>query len=117
MITTYDVDVMFGDASAVDTGAREAMAAGEGRFAIAQPGDFGSAEDEVIICSVVTDNSALVGECMDDLVAGTYGNKTIYGDLANGCLSVGTFSNVVPEEIQTQYLEYVEQIKAGTFVK
>ena len=54
---------------------------------------------------------------MDDLVAGTYGNKTIYGDLANGCLSVGTFSNVVPEEIQTQYLEYVEQIKAGTFVK
>ena len=117
MITTYHVDVMFGDASAVDTGAREAMAAGEGRFAIAQPGDFGSAEDEVIICSVVTDNSALVGECMDDLVAGTYGNKTIYGDLANGCLSVGTFSNVVPEEIQTQYLEYVEQIKAGTFVK
>ena len=26
MVTTYDVDVMFGDASAVDTGAREALA-------------------------------------------------------------------------------------------
>ena len=117
MITTYDVDVMFGDASAVDTGAREAMAEGEGRFAIAQPGDFGSEEDELIICSVVTDNSALVGECMDDIAAGTYGNKTIYGDLANGCLSVGTFSKVVPEEVRTAYLEYVEQMKEGTFVK
>ena len=67
--------------------------------------------------SVVTDNSALVGGCMDDVVAGTYGNKTIYGDLSNGCLSVGTFSNLVSEEVQAEYLDYVEQIKEGTFVK
>ena len=42
MVTTYDVDVMFGDASAVDTGAREALAGQEGRYDIGQPGDLGS---------------------------------------------------------------------------
>ena len=54
MVTTYDVDVMFGDASAVDTGAREALAGQEGRYDIGQPGDLGSADDKVIACSVVT---------------------------------------------------------------
>ena len=116
MVTTYDVDVMFGDASAVDTGAREALAGQEGRYDIGQPGDLGSADDKVIACSVVTDNAALVKTCMEDIENGTFGNKTVYGDLSNGCLSVGTFSSVVPEDIQKQYLEVVDQIKAGTFL-
>ena len=115
MVTTYDVDVMFGDASAVDTGAREALAGQEGRYDIGQPGDLGSADDKVIACSVVTDNAALVKTCMKDIEDGTFGNKTVYGDLSNGCLSVSTFSSIVPEDIQKQYLEAVEQIKAGTF--
>lgn len=117
MISTYDVDVMFGDASAVDTGAREALAATEGKYDIGQPGDLGSADDKVIISSVVTDNAALLKACMKDIEAGTFGNTTIYGDLSNGCLSVGTFSNEVPEDIQTQYKEIVEEIKAGTFIQ
>ena len=116
MVTTYDVDVMFGDASAVDTGAREALAGQEGRYDIGQPGDLGSADDPVIACSVVTDNAALVKTCMKDIEDGTFGNKTVYGDLSNGCLSVGTFSSIVPEDIQKQYLEVVDQIKAGTFL-
>lgn len=117
MVSTYDVDVMFGDASAVDTGAREALASSENRYGIGQPSDLGSADDKLIICSVVTDNAALVAECMKDVEAGAYGNKTIRGDLSNGCLSVGTFSSAVSKEIQDQYLEIVEQIKAGTFIK
>lgn len=117
MISTYDVDVMFGDASAVDTGAREALAASEGRYDIGQPGDLGSADDKIIISSVVTDNAALLKACMKDVEAGTFGNITIYGDLSNGCLSIGTFSNEVPEEIQTQYKDIVAQIMAGTFIQ
>ncbi len=117
MVTTYDVDVMFGDASAVDTGAREALAGEEGRYDIGQPGDLGSADDSVIICSVVTDNAALVKTCMDDIENGSFGNKTVYGDLSNGCLSVGTFSSAVSDDIQSQYLDIVEQIKDGTFVE
>lgn len=117
MISTYDVDVMFGDASAVDTGAREALAASEGRYDIGQPGNLGSADDKVIICSVVTDNAALLKACMNDVESDSFGNKTIYGDLSNGCLSVGTFSNLVPDDIQTQYKEIVDQIKSGDFIQ
>ena len=117
MVSTYDVDVMFGDASAVDTGAREALAASEGRYDIGQPGNLGSADNKVIICSVVTDNAALLKACMEDMEAGSFGGKTIYGDLSNGCLSIGTFSDLVPEDVQTQYKEIVDQIKAGSFVQ
>lgn len=117
MISTYDVDVMFGDASAVDTGAREALAASEGRYDIGQPGNLGSSDDKVIICSVVTDNAALLKACMNDVESDSFGNKTIYGDLSNGCLSVGTFSNLVPDDIQTQYKEIVDQIKSGDFIQ
>lgn len=117
MVSTYDVDVMFGDASAVDTGAREALAASENRYDIGQPGDLGSAEDKIIICSVVTDNAALLKACMKDVESGSFGNKTIYGDLSNGCLSIGTFSDLVPEDVQTQYKEIVDQIKSGSFLQ
>jgi basic membrane protein A len=54
---------------------------------------------------------------MEDVKNGTYGNKTVYGNLENGSLSVGTFSDKVSEDIKAQYLEIVEQIKAGTFIK
>ncbi len=117
MISTYDVDIMFGDASAVDTGAREALAGLDGRYDIGQPGDLGSAEDKVIICSVVTDNAALVKACMEDVEKDTFGGRTIYGDLSNGCLSVGTFSSQVPKDIQDEYLKIVEEIKAGIFIQ
>ena len=118
MMSTYDVDVICGDASAVETGAREALAEKENRYSIGQPGDLGSADDAVIACSVVTDNAALVKECMQALIDGEYGNKTIYGNLDNGCLSVGTFSDtIVSKEIQDEYAGYVEQIKAGEFIK
>ncbi len=117
MISTYDVDVMFGDASAVDTGAREALAASENRYDIGQPGDLGSADNKIIICSVVTDNAALLKACMKDVESDSFGNKTIYGNLSNGCLNVGTFSGLVSDDIQAQYKEIIEQIKSGSFIQ
>lgn len=117
MISTYDVDVMFGDAGAVDTGAREALAEHAEHYSIGQPGDIGSEDDPVIICSVVTDNASLLKQCMEKVESDSYGNETITGDLSNGGLSVGTFSSAVPEEIRTSYLEYVDQIEAGTFIQ
>lgn len=118
MVTMNDVDVMFGDASAVDSGAREALSNYENRYDIGQPSDLlASQESAVIIGSVVTDNAAMLKICMEDLKNASYGNKTIYGDLSNGSLSVGTFSDAVPAELQAKYLEIVEQIKAGTFIK
>lgn len=118
MVSINDVDIMFGDASAVDSGAREALAGYSDRFDIAQPSDLLAAQQsDVVIGSVVTDNATMLKLCMEDLKNNTYGNKTIYGNLANGSLSIGTFSDKVPEDVKTKYLEIIEQIKAGTFIK
>ena len=54
---------------------------------------------------------------MKDVESGSYGNKTIQGNLSNGCLSIGTFSSLVPQDVQDKYKEYVEEIKAGTFIQ
>ena len=117
MIKNNDVDVMFGDASIVDTGAREALAAAKNRFDIGQPGDLGSASDDLIACSVVTDNKSMLKQAMEDVEKGEYGNKVIYGDLSNGGVAVGTFSDkLVTKEQQDEYNKYVEQIKDGKFL-
>ena len=116
MVSSNNVDVMFGDASGIDTGAREALSGFEGVYDIGQPGDLGSADDPLIACSVVTDNKTMLKEAMGDIEAGSYGNKVIYGDLSNGGVAVGTFSNIVTAEQQATYLEYVEQIKDGSFL-
>lgn len=118
MISSNDVDVFFGDASAVDSGAREVLGGYEGKYDIGQPSDLlKTQESKVIIGSVVTDNATMLSLCMKDVKEGTYGNKTIYGDLSNGALSVGTFGEAVPADIQTQYNEIVNQIKEGTFIQ
>jgi basic membrane protein A len=118
MISMNNVDVMFGDASAVDSGAREVLAEYEDKYDVGQPSDLlATQESEVIVCSVVTDNATMLGLCMKDVQDGTFGNKTIYGDLSNGALSVGTFSDAVPADVQEKYLEIVETIKDGTFIK
>ena len=44
------------------------------------------------------------------------GDKVIYGNLDNGGVSVGTFSKIVTADQQKQYLEYVDQIKDGSFL-
>jgi len=118
MISLNDVDVMFGDASAVDSGVREVLANFEGKYDIGQPSDLlKTQQSDVVICSVVTDNATMIKICMEDVKNGTYGNKTIYGNLTNGGLSVGTFSDKVPADIQAKYMEIVATIEAGTFIQ
>ena len=115
-------DVFFGDASAVDSGAREAIdaanaAAGEVKiYDIGQPADI-LGQNECIICSQVTDNSAMVVASMEAVEAGTFGGETLYGTLQNGTLSAGALSDLVPADVQEKYLGYIEQMKADTFMK
>ncbi|GEA33057.1 BMP family protein [Clostridium diolis] len=118
MITSKNVDVMFGDASAVDSGARQALANKSNTYDIGQPSDLVKDDKSgIIISSVVTDNAAMIKLCMDDIINGKFGNKTIYGNIENGSLSVGTLSDKVPQDIKSKYLEIVDKIKAGTFIK
>lgn len=116
MVTANDVDILFGDASAVDTGAIEGLKEHEGRYQIGQPSDMTSNDPDIIICSVVTDNAALLKICMEDYKKGDFGKRTVMGNLANGCLSVGTFGNNLPGEIQDEYMKVIEEIKAETFI-
>lgn len=114
-------DVFFGDASAVDSGARQAIdeankAAGEIKvYDIAQPADI-LGQNECIICSQVTDNSSLVGLSMKAVMDGTFGGETIFGTLQNGVLSAGAMNELIPEDIQAKYTEYIQQMIDGTFM-
>jgi len=118
MVTMNKVDVMFGDASAVDSGAREALAKYKNTYDIGQPADLlKTQKSNVIIGSVVTDNAKMIQVCMNDVKKGTFGNKTVYGNLSNGALSVGTFGSSVPKAIQLKYMSIVDKIKKGVFIK
>ena len=115
-------DVFFGDASAVDSGARQAIdeanaAAGSVKvYDIAQPGDF-LGQNECIIGSQVTDNSGLVGLCMEAVENGTFGGETIFGTMQNGVLSAGKLSDLVPADVQEKYNSYIAQVMDGTFMQ
>ena len=113
-------DLFFGDASAVDSGAREAIdaankASGSVKiFDIAQPADI-LGQNECIICSQVTDNSTMIVECMKAVEDGSFGGAVIYGNLQNGALSAGKISDLVPKDVQDKYQAYLQQMIDGTF--
>lgn len=115
-------DVFFGDASAVDSGARQAIdeknaAAGSVKvFDIAQPADF-LGQNKCIIGSQITDNSSLIALSFQAVEEGTFGGDVLYGDLQNKVLSIGALSDLVPAESQNKYLAYIQQMVDGTFMK
>ena len=115
-------DVFFGDASAVDSGARQAIdeaneAAGEIKvYDIAQPADL-LGQNACVIGSQVTDNSVLIELSMKAVEEGKFGGETLYGTLQNGVLSAGELNaDVVPEDVQAAYADYIGQMTEGTFL-
>lgn len=117
-----NADVFFGDASAVDSGARQAIdehnaAAGEVKvYDVAQPADA-VGQNECIIGSQITDNSSLIALSFKAIEEGTFGGDVLYGNLQNGVLSAGTLSDLVPQETQDKYLEYIQEMVDETFMK
>ncbi len=115
-------DVFFGDASAVDSGARQGIDeynAAQGAvkvYDIAQPADF-LGDNECIIGSQVTDNSSLIALTFKAVEEGTFGGEVMYGDLQNGVLSAGKLSDLVPAEKQELYNGYIQAMIDGTFMK
>ena len=121
-LISQGADVFFGDASAVDSGAREAIDAANEKngaitiFDIAQPADI-LGQNPCIICSQVTDNSSMVATTMQAVEDGTFGGEVIYGTLQNGALSAGAISDLVPAEVQEKYNTYLQQMIDGTFMQ
>ncbi|MDO4493964.1 MAG: BMP family protein [Clostridia bacterium] len=115
-------DVFFGDASAVDSGARQAIdeantAKGEIKiYDIGQPADI-LGQNPCVICSQVTDNSAMIVAAMQAVVDGNFGGTTLFGTMQNGCLSAGRISDLVPAAVQEEYQGYLAQMMDGTFMK
>lgn len=120
---SQNADVFFGDASAVDSGARQAVDAANTAsgaikiYDIGQPADL-LGQNPCVISSVVTDNAGMLQLAMESVEKKTFGNEVIYGSLENECLTVGKLNDeLVSPEIQKAYLEYIDQMKAGTFLK
>lgn len=116
-IASNNVDVMWGDASGVDNGARQALeeAGADTHFDIAQPIDIEGDGEPTVITSTITD--WMIGQCLDEVEAGTFGNgEVITADMSNGGISLGRFSDKIPSDIQDKIKEYEEQIAAGTLV-
>lgn len=117
-----NADVFFGDASAVDSGARQAIdehntAAGAVEvYDIAQPADS-LGQNECIIGSQITDNSSLIALSFKAVEEGTFGGEVLYGNLQNGVLSTGKLNDLVPQDIQDKYLAYIQEMIDGTFMK
>lgn len=116
-IASNNVDVMWGDASAVDNGARQALeeAGVDTHFDIAQPIDSVGADNPSVITSTVTD--WMFGQAMDEVEAGSFGNgAVIEANMDNGGVYLGSYSDKVSQEVQDKVAEYTEQIKGGTFL-
>ena len=116
-INSNNVDVMWGDASAVDNGARQALeaAGADTHFDISQPIDILGDNQPTVIASTVTDWK--IDQAMDEIEAGSFGGgKAITANMDNGGVSLGKFSDKIPADVQSKIEEYAEQIKAGTFL-
>lgn len=117
-----NADVFFGDASAVDSGARQAIDehnSAKGKvevYDIGQPADI-LGQNECVIGSQITDNSSLIELSFKAVEEGKFGGEVLYGDLQNGVLSVGKLSDLVPKDKQDKYKEYIKQMTEGSFMQ
>ncbi|MGN0056521.1 MAG: BMP family protein [Atopobiaceae bacterium] len=116
-INTNNVDVMWGDASAVDNGARQALqdAGADTHFDIAQPIDSVGSDNPTVVTSTVTD--WMFGQAMDDVESGSFGNgNVIEANMANGGVYLGKFSDKVSSDVQSKIQDYAQQIQDDAFL-
>ena len=116
-IASNNVDVMWGDASAVDNGARQALeeAGVDTHFDIAQPIDSVGSDNPSVVTSTVTD--WMFGQAMDEIESGSFGNgNVIEANMDNGGVYLGSYSDKVSQEVQEKVKDYSEQIKGGSFL-
>ncbi|WP_154027366.1 BMP family protein [Olsenella uli] len=116
-INSNNVDVMWGDASAVDNGVRQALeaAGGNTHFDIAQPIDIVGSDQPTVIVSTITD--WMIGSAMDKVEDGSFGGgDSLEANMGNGGISLGKFSDKVPADVQEKVKGYLDEIKADTFI-
>lgn len=116
-ISSNNVDVMWGDASAVDNGARQALqaAGADTHFDIAQPIDIVGDDQPTVVTSTVTD--WMISQAMDEIESGSFGGgKSITASMSNGGISLGKFSDKVSSDVQSKIKDYAQQIQDDAFL-
>ncbi len=114
MVSTNNCDVIFGLASAVDTGIRAALAENENRWNIAQPADLLDDAPDIIVTSVVTSTAKMYEIGMHQIEDGTFSGETIYGDLNNECLSLGRYADFFSADDKAKMDEILAGLKDGS---
>ena len=115
LIDRDGVDVIWGDASAAESGVRQALeeAGSDSHFNIAQPIDRVSADQPTVIASTVID--WMIGQAMDKVVSGDFGHGNVSeANMANGGVSLGALSDKVPADVQAKVSDYAKKVQNGT---
>ncbi len=111
-ISTANVDVIFGFASAVNAGIIEGCAE-KGAFVIGEPGDQLDLNPDVIITSVIISNPRLIMMAGEQVANGTFAGEAIIGTLNNGGVDIGRYSDKFAAADRAYLEEVVDKIKAG----
>lgn len=112
-ISTSNVDVIFGFASACNSGMIAACKE-QGRMYIAEPLDILDSEPGVIVGSVLEMNSELIVTIAEMVAQGVTEGQSIVGDISNGILAFGAFAEEVPAEVQTKLEEICTGLADGS---
>lgn len=112
MVSTNDVDVFFGTASAVDVGVREGLSEFENRWGIAQPGESLDQNPERILTSIITDNVALIGLGLEKAQSGTFGNEVVEAGVKEGVLSIGLIGESM-KDLEESFMKVYDQLYEG----
>lgn len=112
-ISTSQVDVIFGFASACNTGMIAACKEKGAKY-IAEPLDILDTEPGVVCGSVVMKNSELILTIAEMVSCGVTGGQAIVGDVSNGILTYGAFGEEVSAEVQGQLAEVVAGLSDGS---
>lgn len=112
-ISTSNVDVIFGFASACNTGMIAACKEKGAKY-IAEPLDILDTEPGVVCGSVVMKNSELILTIAEMVSYGVTSGQSIVGDVSNGILSYGAFGEEVSQEVQDKLEEIVNGLKDGS---
>ena len=73
--------------------------------------------DNAQLAGALVGLGATISQAMDEIESGSFGGgKAITGNMDNGGISLGKFSDKVSKDVQDKINEYADQIKAGTFV-
>lgn len=121
LVNSKDVDVLVGEGDADSDGAAQAFKEiniSEGklsRLVVGVGTDRVADDDELYVCSTMTDYGIMVTKAMHDLNDGSFGNKIVRGDASNGAVTLGIFSDkLVDADTQKKITDYVEKIKDGS---